>query len=193
MPHPPAELATPLVFALAVAGGGCAKPAAPVEMARQPEETPLTGTMTPTQQQEIQSAFESLVEGAKAVNRPVTAATGRWSDVYPSVVAACDEIEAAVVSKTLHEWGWEIHIRTVEEWPGTLTIRRVAPEPQPLSTPHTATSAAMGPRVICQATAVVGLYGDRTERAHALLEAFDKHLREFGHKRRLPDDGSGGT
>ncbi len=176
MPTPPAALAVTFVVLAAVAGG-CSqpRPAAEVELTRQPEEPVLTGSMSSAQQHEINIAFQSLAEGHAPVNRPVVAPSGgRWSDVYPAVVEACDEIEAAIVSKTLHDWGWEFSIRTVEEWPGTLIIRRASPE--------------AGQGSVYDATAVIGLYGDRADRAQALLAAVDKHLREFGHKRRLPDD-----
>ena len=175
MPTLPAALAA-ILFALAALAGGCSsRPAAEVALARQPEEPVLTGTMTSAQQREIEGGFESLADGRTAVSRPVVAPLGgRWSDVYPAVVEACDEIEAAVVSKKLYDWGWEIHIRTVEEWPGTLTIRRAMPESKEIS--------------IYEATAVIGLYGDRTERAEALLKAFHERLRAFGRKRSLPDD-----
>ena len=96
--------------------------------------------------------------------------------MYAAALYACDDIEAAVVSKTLHDWGWEIHLRTVEDWPGTLLIRRSDDQPRPTT------------GRVYQASAAIGRFeDDHADRAQALLEAFDQHLQAFGRKKRLPE------
>jgi hypothetical protein len=86
-----------------------------------------------------------------------------------AAVYACDDIEAAIVRRIQHDWGWEYRIRTVEDWPGVLRVHRTADER------------------IYQSTATIGLFGDRTDRAQALLKAFDEQMEAFARKRRLPD------
>jgi hypothetical protein len=150
---------------------GCAHdpPAAQVEHVHETGEPVYTRTMTDVQVQSIEQAFDSLAAGKTAVERPAPAQGMRWSDVPMAVVYACDDIEAAVVQSSEHDWGWEFTIRTVEDWPGTLQVRHTAD-------PHAYT-----------ASATIGIYGDRTKRAQALLDALDKQLRAFAKKPQLPE------
>jgi hypothetical protein len=169
-----------IVAALAVAGShlalmpGCtAKPAAATPLVViDPLEPASVGVLTDSQRMQVERAFDDLAPGHKAGAKPTPAPSerGRWSDVHLAVLYACDEIEAAVVQRTKHEWGWEYHLRTAEDWPGTLMIRR-------------ADTAR-----VYEASAIIGIFGDRTERATALIEAFAEQMRDFGSKRQFPEE-----
>lgn len=175
MPH---RLFTICLLLLTLQGGvaGCKKapPAAATELVREPGEPNLVRTFSSADQARLKSDFRSLAEGKEATQKPVVAPNGRWSDVYAAVLYACDDVEAAVVWKHEYDWGWEFRLRTVEDWPGTLTIRR-------------ATTGADEPtHRIYEASCSIGTFGDRTTRSQALLDAFDKQLLAFGRKPRLP-------
>lgn len=156
---------------LAAFHGGCAKapPAVQTEYVHDPAEPAYARSLTSAEQRQVEQAFGSLIEGKTALHRPIAAEGVRWSDMPAAVVYACDDIEAAVVRQTEHDWGWEFAIRTVEDWPGLLTVRRTADQRG------------------YEAAAVIGVYGDRKDRAQALLDALDKQLHAFSRKRRLPD------
>jgi len=157
----------------AVSGCARARPAAESERFRGPAEPLYTGTLSPDQQQRVKGAFDALAAGKSAVNHPAAAEGVRWSDLRLAVAYACDDVEAAVVRQTQREWGWEFAIRTVEDWPGTLTVRKT------------------NDQRVYEATAVIGVFGDRKERAAALLDALDTRLRELGRKRKFPDEPDG--
>lgn len=167
---------------------GCAgtpPAAAETGLTRQPDEPAYVASLSDSQQAEVRSAFESLAAGSGAVTRPVPAERGRWSDVYSAVLYACDDVEMAVVSRKHQKadsegYGagvgerWEFGLRTVEDWPGTFIVDRVA-------------DAADSDAPIYRATAMIGQFKDRTDRAQALLDAFERQLRLFGRKPRLPE------
>jgi len=169
-----------LALGPAIGLAGCARerPAAESASFRDPAEPTYVRTLSPEQQRQATAAFRDLARGEVQRQRPAPAAGAageggeegvRWSDVPLAVLYACDEIEAAVTRQAEHDWGWEFAIRTVEDWPATLRVRRADP-----------------PRIY-DASASVGVFGDRTDRAAALLAAFDEQMRAFGRKRGLPE------
>ncbi len=120
----------------------------------------------------VENTFASLSRGhaASAAPTPAPASRGRWADVHLAVLYACDDTEMAVVSRTEHDWGWQYRVRTVEDWPGTLTIHRIESDQ------------------VYEATAIIGVFNDRAERADSLITAFEKHMAEFGRKKQFPDE-----
>ncbi len=122
-----------------------------------------------------QSAAIEAMRMAGPGHRPVRLATGtggvRWSDVAIAVSYACDDIEAAVVETLTNDDRTEhrFRIRTVEDWPGEIVVRRVDP-PQ-----------------VYAAQAWIGRFpGERADRSDALLRAIDTRMRAFGRKRQYP-------
>ncbi len=98
----------------------------------------------------------------------------RWSDLNAAVYYACNRVEMAIIRTEIDEDGRLVrfHLRTVEDWPGQLTVRRV-PEPD-----------------LYKAEASIGRFPQkpkRLERASALLKALDEYMLAFGKKRRLDD------
>jgi hypothetical protein len=184
VPSHPGRLATTRIAgacaAVALVGGhlilttGCSsKPAAATPLVViDPLEPASVGVLSDSQQRQVEGAFDDLAQGhtAGAIAKPAPSERGRWSDVHLAVLYACDEIEAAVVQRTKRDWGWEYYLRTAEDWPGTLMIRRA--------------DAAR----VYEASASIGIFGDRTERAEALLEAFAEQMRDFGRKPQFPED-----
>ena len=150
---------------------GCSSPppAASVSVVHEPGETRYSRILGATDQRAVETAFGGLVAGMQPQAEPKRAKRGRWSDVPLAAVFACDDIEAAIVRRVEHDWGWEYRIRTVEDWPGVLEVHRTNDER------------------IYRTTATIGHFADRTDRAEALLKAFDEQMHAFAKKRRLPD------
>lgn len=178
------------VAAIAVSSTGCAKsppPAAEVALTHDPSETAYARILSPQDRQHVVAAFNSLTINHAPIQRPQAAGEAtygqRWEDVYAAVLFACDEVEMAVVGKTevkvgannRDTVGWTFRVRTVEDWPGTLTIQRIALSPD-----------SSGPQRVYEAQASIGEFGDRTARAEALLAALDHQMTAFGRKPRMP-------
>ena len=66
---------------------------------------------------------------------------------------------------TRHPWGYEYRIKTIEDWPVRLTIRRTDDER------------------VYEASATVGHFKDRGERGQELLDALDRSLHALGAQR----------
>lgn len=110
--------------------------------------------------------------------RKVSAATAeagrvRWSDLEAAVSYACDDAEVAVVETTEREGGDEFvfRIRTVEDWPGEIVVRRVDP-----------------PKVYRAEVSIGRFSGEHADRCDRLLRAIDARMRSFGRKRKYPGD-----
>ena len=154
----------------AIQGCSPSKPAAATEIFHDPAEPVFPLALTSREDHQIEAGFGTVVAGHSATQVPQPAGPrGRWSDVPQAAVYACDEIEAAVVRQREEPWGWEFGIRTVEDWPGILTVRRVDDDR------------------VYEASASIGWTNDRTQRETALLEALDKQMRAFGKKHRMPE------
>ena len=122
---------------------------------------------------EILSAFRSLTKGKKLVNRPARAIKGvRWSDVPKAVAAACGEngVEMAVVETITQDWGYTFIIKTVEDKPAQLIVRRLDNDQ------------------VYQASATVGRFHDDQKRADKLLAVFEQKMKAFGRKRGFEDE-----
>lgn len=122
---------------------------------------------------EIHAAFRSVAEGRTAVDPPAPAPGGlRWSDVPAAVGAACDEkgIEMVVVKERKEDDGrlYRFELRTIEDWPGELVVRRVD-----------------GPDLY-EAEAWIGRFPEkpaRIHRAEKLLAEIDKQMRRLGRQK----------
>ncbi|MHC4991766.1 MAG: hypothetical protein ACYTGC_12375 [Planctomycetota bacterium] len=128
--------------------------------------------LTSTEQAEILETLAALADGHEPSSAPRSAPEGvRWSDVRRAVEAACNElgVEMAVVRRHTHDWGYRFELKTVEDRPAELTVRRVD-----------------GPGVY-ETTATVGRFQDDEDRAEALRRAFDEHMRAYGRKRRFEE------
>jgi hypothetical protein len=147
---------------------GCSKQpyAATTTLRLTPEEQCRKPDLSASDERRVESAFQSLAAGEKAVNPPGPAPYGmRWSDLPQALDAACEEVEMAVVRTTKHEWGIEFTLVTIEDYPGTLTVRNI------------------GEPGIYEAQASIGLFGDHENQADALLAALHKSMMAFGKKR----------
>lgn len=121
---------------------------------------------------EILSAFRSISQGRELVNRPSKAANGvRWSDVPKAAAAACNEVgvEMAIVETIKNDWGYTFILKTIEDWPAQLIVRK------------------LDNAQVYQATATVGRFRDYQKRADKLLAVFGQKMRAFGRKRGFED------
>lgn len=121
-----------------------------------------------SEQIQVASSFHATATGQVA-HRTIGPAAGgiRWSDLDLALSYACDDVEMAVVHTTLHEWGVECQLRTIDDYPATLTVERI------------------DDGSTYNATAVVGRFGDRFDQAEALLAALDRQWHAFGSKRSI--------
>jgi hypothetical protein len=159
----------PVIWAIS----GCAKQpyAATTTLRLTPEEQSRKSDLSVADERRIESAFQSLAAGEKAVNPPGPAPHGmRWSDLPRALDAACAEVEMAVVQATQYEWGTEFTLITIKDYPGTLTVKNI------------------GEPGIYEAHASIGLFGDHTNQADALLAALHKSMLAFGRKREFEVD-----
>ncbi len=115
---------------------------------------------------EIRDALASLVVDHQIVRLPAPAENGmRWSDVELAAYYACLDVEVAAVRSVNAGRTWKFELRTVNERPGRLLVRRVD-----------------GPSVYA-AEATIGRFKDDDALAERLLAAFDKRMRDLGAKR----------
>lgn len=133
--------------------------------------------LTAEQESTIRATFRELAVGHRAVDRPGVPASGwRWSEVAEAARLAAADVEAAVVrgESFVDPSGrpdWRFDLTTIEDWPGQLIVTQVD---------------ANDPNGI-MATATIGLYRDRTERADRLVAAFHQRLRDLGQIARFED------
>ncbi len=171
------------VAVLAGAGllGGCGTALPPVASTNRPVpgEPGQPGrpdqVLTPGQERASLAALRSVAEGERAVNPPGPAPGGlRWSDVPAAVSAACDDpgVEMVIVQTIAtppeDPQRYRFVLRTIEDWPGELVIRRARGQPV-----YEIESVSVGRFPSDPA---------RRERARALAQAFEKHLEAFGRK-----------
>ncbi len=112
--------------------GGCAAqtPAVAYNRPLTPEETREKQQLSPGDRSQAVSAFRSLAQSRTVVDPPGPAPYKvRWADVPLAVNQACDElgVEMVVVETVEQDGGLVFRMRTVEDWPATLEIRRVDP------------------------------------------------------------------
>jgi hypothetical protein len=119
-----------------------------------------------SQQRRVRTTLKNLASGHAPVNPPRPAGLGmRWSDVPLSVIYACDDAQMAVVRHISDDRRFSAELITIEDFPAHLSIDRLQDE--------------QGYR----ASATVGRFGDRTDRAGELLRALQKYMRAFAAKR----------
>src|SRR5688572_13584507 len=166
-----------LFTALALLWGGCYAERFAAE-SRDPsarESISQKAVLDESDQAAVLRAFKELARGHQAVNAPSAAPQGvRWSDVFDAALFACDELEMAIVQTTTTSAGYDFQLKTVEGHTARLVVIR-APDPQ-----------------VYQVEAEVGLYSDRLDRAMQLCAAFDRQMRAFGRKRKLPPPTASG-
>ncbi len=129
--------------------------------------------LSPGDQVEILAAFRSIAQDRTPVNPPRPATGGlRWSDVQQAAAWAVaeDGVEMAIVQTLRHDWGYTFRLKTIEDRPAQLIVRR------------------RDDRSVYEATVTVGRFGDDHQRAEKLRAAFDHMMRAFGRKRGFNDD-----
>jgi len=136
-----------------------------------PAETNEKKVLSTADQATLESEFRRLGDGHQPTRSPAAAAHGkRWSDLQSAVSVACAETEMAVVRKTEHDWGVECQLRTIEDFPGQLIIKRTNDDR------------------VYEATATIGRFQDHCDRAAQLVASIEKHMLEFGKKRKMIDE-----
>ncbi len=133
-----------------------------------PEEVGRKNVLNGQEQARIEASFQHLGVGHALVNPPVRSEKVRWSDLPLAVQYAADDAEMVVAQTIEHDWGMEYHLRTIEDFPATLLVRRTADD-------H-----------IYTASATVGLWEDHSDRAAELLNALDVQMKAFAGKRAIP-------
>jgi hypothetical protein len=78
---------------------------------------------------------------------------------------ACDETEMAVAHLEAERDLYQVTVRTIEDWPGWLTVRRT------------------GDHRVYEASAGIGRFDDHEDRRDALLDALRRYMRAYGRKR----------
>ena len=155
----------------AILPAGCEQPrAAVLSQALATDEKLL---LSPADQAEILAAFRSIVQDRTPVNPPGPAPGGlRWSDVQLAAewAVAEDGVEMAIVQTLRHDWGYTFRLKTIEDRPALLVVRR------------------RDDRSVYETTVTVGRFGDDHQRAEKLRAAFDHMMHAFGRKRGFNDD-----
>ncbi len=175
-----------LVLAAAAAAGamtGCRASPAPLLASRihplAEGEERLVPEFDPARGREVLDALGDMAAGressAASGPGPVPKGRVRWSDVPLAVAAACRDVEAVVVRKVEEEKGrrYRFKLRSVEDWPGELVVRRVDGPPG------------------YTAEAWFGYFPEHppcAARRTALLSALSAQLKAYGRKRGF-DDG----
>ena len=164
-----------LTACLPLAGGCSADPpyAASTNLSLTTEEERTVRVLGPAEQAEAKLALSELVEGQSPVDPPHAApASFRWEDVELAAILACEEIEAAVMAVTVGHDRCQFKVRTVEDWPGELFVRRLDGDGY-------------------EVTASIGRFPHRPEqasRAEQLEAAFRRTLTALGRKRGFDED-----
>ena len=162
--------------ALAAAGCGNLPPAAGSNLRLDQAERSRKWNLGPADEADALAAMRGVAAGLASVEPPTAAPAEqggmRWSDVHLAVLMACDEVEAAVFGTATNECGNERRymLRTVEDWPGTLVVKRAA-----------------SPRVYT-ATVTFGRFADEPKyqaRGTALLAALARKMKAYGAKRQF--------
>ena len=156
---------------------GCSAPpyAASTNSVLVPEDLHKKKTLTAAEQSQLRAAFDELAVGHKPVNSyDKSSGKLRWSDVPNAVAFACDDAEMGIVRTVKRDWGYEFQLRTIEDYPAQLIVKRTHDDR------------------VYKATAVVGHFEDHQDRAAALIKALDKQMKAFAEVPRPPeDDGAG--
>lgn len=151
--------------------GACEQPGNAVSS--QALVTEERAVLTPAHRAEMRSALRSIAHGRILVDRPGPAPGGlRWSDVERAAAEAVGElgVEMAILETQAHDDGYTFRLKTIEDRPAQLTVRR------------------RDDGRVYEATATVGRFADDQQRADALLAAFDRMMRAFGRKRGFNDE-----
>jgi len=160
-----------MLIGLITSGCGRAPFAAQSNLRLTPEEERAKAVLTADDQRIVVSALKGSDDGRAASERSRAAEHGvRWADVEAAVLDACSDVEMAVVETIREDEGSRLRFRlkTIEEWPGELVVRRVEPP------------------TVYEATATVSDHPDwpqRRERADALLIALEQRMTAYGRKR----------
>jgi hypothetical protein len=135
------------------------------------ESQPLeTAVMSAAEQREVTRVLRELARDHQpSLDReplPIT-----WPDVRRIVAMACSANEMAIARVVSIDDETRIfHIRTLDERPATLTVRRIQPDDDlPLD--------------MYDAEATVGLFEDDFDRAQRLVEAFNAEVTWLRHQR----------
>ena len=164
--------AAAVCFCWAILLAACEQRPAVLSQALATDEKLLLST---ADQAEILAAFQSIARGRTPVNPPRPAPGGlRWSDVQQAAAWAVaeDGVEMAIVQTLRHDWGYTFRLKTIEDRPAQLVVRR------------------RDDRSVYETTATVGRFGDDHQRAEKLRAAFDHFMHAFGRKRGFNDDES---
>jgi len=95
--------------------------------------------------------------------RPLqTSSVGRWSDVYQAAVIGSRKVEMAVIAQFVLPDGLRFTIVTLNNDQGELVVKG---------------DLAQG---VLSASAILGLFGERTTSAQALVDSFYSQLHELG-------------
>lgn len=132
-----------------------------------PEEKTLKLVLDSTDQARALGDMRSVAGDHLVVQPPFSSGSVRWSDIPLALDYACAVVEMAIVRTIYEPDGYVFKLKTIDDRPGEITLRRVDDE-----------------RVYL-AEATVGRLGDDEDLARRLLVELDRQLHLFGSKRKL--------
>jgi hypothetical protein len=162
------------LFVAVLAGCGSPPPNAAARLSRVESEPSIDLELSPAEQAEVVAAMKSMAVGHTPIAGESPTVQGmRWSDIPAALAVACDEpgVEMVVVKREQHEWGDVFQLRTAEDRPARVEVRRT------------------GDDRLYEATATIGRFNFETDEARArlLLRELGRAMRKYGEKRRLPE------
>ena len=154
------------VVMMALLCAACTKPA-PIVQSNEVFPGDLASVnreLTSAESQRVLNAMASTRSQKDIDNtRPLqTSSVGRWSDVYQAAVIGSRKVEMAVIAQFVQPDGLRFTILTLNNDQGELVVKG---------------DSTQG---VLSASATLGLFGERTKDADALVNSFNSQLHELG-------------
>jgi len=161
------------VCAVGIVGCSSQQPAA-AHLSRMQSEPREDLLLSSAEQSEVIAAMKTVaIDHTPSQPRPFVREM-RWSDLPAAVSAACDQpgVEMVIVQQEQVAWGTVFHLRTVEDRPAMLEVRRRDDER------------------LYEARAMIGHFNLAKDeaRANLLLQEVDRAMERYAKKKRLPEE-----
>jgi hypothetical protein len=133
------------------------------------EPSTVARTLTPAEENQLIDAMASAqTPQERAEARPLeqAGASGRWREVPTVAGVAVKRCQTAILDQRAIEGGWRFTLVNIHDEPGELVVHG---------------NDAEG---VTDVTASVGMFGERTSRAEALVRSFRETLQEYARVKR---------